>query len=255
MTESANTDSAVATIAHYGEVATADEKRFELIQRKAQALSSSGLVPKEYQGNAANCMIALELAERTQSSAFMVMQNVHIIQGRPSWSSQFIIGALNSCGRFSPIRYRKTGALGTPERAYTAHAIDLSTGEEVEGPPVSLRMAKEEGWSTKNGSKWKTMPELMLSYRSAAFFGRLYAPDVLMGMHTSDEVQDFATPAAPGAAAAIESLGSAAIDVTPPAAGANGEADAGANDEDTPTTVHDEEPPDDWNPLGDRAAS
>ena len=34
------------------------------------------------------------------------------------------------------------------------------------------------------------MPELMLRYRAAAFFGRLYAPDVLNGMHATEEVED-----------------------------------------------------------------
>jgi hypothetical protein len=51
-------------------------------------------------------------------------------------------------------------------------------------------MAKAEGWSTKSGSKWLTMPELMLRYRSAAFFARIYAPDITLGMQTAEEVYD-----------------------------------------------------------------
>jgi hypothetical protein len=51
-------------------------------------------------------------------------------------------------------------------------------------------MVKEENWLSKPGSKWKTMPELMFHYRAAAFFGRLYASDILMGMHTVEEIQD-----------------------------------------------------------------
>ena len=34
------------------------------------------------------------------------------------------------------------------------------------------------------------MPELMFQYRAASFFGRLYAPDILKGMQTVDEVKD-----------------------------------------------------------------
>jgi hypothetical protein len=34
------------------------------------------------------------------------------------------------------------------------------------------------------------MPELMMRYRAAAFFGRLYAPEITMGMHTTEEVID-----------------------------------------------------------------
>jgi hypothetical protein len=36
------------------------------------------------------------------------------------------------------------------------------------------------------------MPELMLRYRSAAFFARLYAPDITLGMQTAEEVEDIA---------------------------------------------------------------
>jgi hypothetical protein len=34
------------------------------------------------------------------------------------------------------------------------------------------------------------MPELMMRYRAAAFFGRLYAPEITMGMHSVEEVVD-----------------------------------------------------------------
>jgi hypothetical protein len=46
---------------------------------------------------------------------------------------------------------------------------------------------------SKAGSKWKTMPELMMRYRAAAFFGRLYAPEITMGMHSVEEVVDITT--------------------------------------------------------------
>lgn len=75
------------------------------------------------------------------------------------------------------------------KRACKAWTNDKA-GERLEGPEVSIAMAKAEGWYEKTGSKWKTMPELMLRYRAAAFFGRLYAPDVLMGMQTAEEVID-----------------------------------------------------------------
>lgn len=48
----------------------------------------------------------------------------------------------------------------------------------------------QKGWFSKDGSKWRTMPELMLRYRAASFFGRLYAPDILYGMQTTEEVED-----------------------------------------------------------------
>lgn len=63
-------------------------QNFEAAQRMAQALASSDLVPAQYKGKVANCLVALEVAQRCQASPLMVMQNLHLIQGRPSsWSS------------------------------------------------------------------------------------------------------------------------------------------------------------------------
>ena len=161
---------------------------FEAGQRICKMLSSSSLVPNIYQGNVANTFIALEMATRTGSSPLAVMQNLYIVHGRPGWSAQFVIAALNACGKFSPLRFEMSGE--GDKRSCKAWAIEHGTGERLEGPPVSVEMAKAEGWYGKNGSKWQTMPELMQRYRAATFFGRLYAPDILMGMRTSEELQD-----------------------------------------------------------------
>ena len=170
--------------------------QFEHAQRIAKVLSSSDLVPTQYKNNVANTLVALEMANRMGASPLMVMQNLHIIHGRPSWGSSFIIASLNSCGRFSTLRF-----VGDYSKC-KAVATDKATGEVLEGPTVSLEMAKAEGWLTKTGSKWVTMPELMLKYRAAAFFGRLYAPEVLMGMQTTEEIVDI-TPLQPPAVDAI----------------------------------------------------
>lgn len=161
---------------------------FEHAQRVAKMLASSKeLVPEIYRGKVENCLIALEMATRIGASPIMVMQNLYIIQGKPSWSSQFIIASLNSCGRFSPLRFIKSGEGDL--YGYEAWAEDKK-GEKLIGPKVDWAMVKAEGWLSKAGSKWKTMPELMFRYRAAAFFGRLYAPDILMGMQTAEETID-----------------------------------------------------------------
>jgi hypothetical protein len=161
---------------------------FEHAQRVAKMLSSSTLIPKEYQGNLQNTMIALEMANRIGASPLMVMQNLYIVHGKPGWSSTFIIAALNSCKKFSPLRFTMEG--DGDEYGCTAWAYDMENKEKLEGPKVTMKMANAEGWVSKTGSKWKTMPELMLRYRASAFFGRLYAPEIMMGMQTAEEIQD-----------------------------------------------------------------
>lgn len=207
---------------------------WEFTQRVARGLACSTLVPPQYQirifnkkanvweDNPAaipNCIIALNMANRLGADPLMVMQNLYIVEGRPSWSSQFVISAINSSGRFSSLQFRLT-TKGTKEVEYTvsewvsdersgknvkrnrtvkttvpdvecvAFAKDRATGDVLEGPSVSMEMAVKEGWYGKSGSKWQTMWELMIRYRAAAFFGRLYAPELLMGLRTIEETQE-----------------------------------------------------------------
>ncbi|WP_416360418.1 hypothetical protein [Burkholderia cepacia] len=206
---------------------------FELMQRAANLLASSTLVPAAYRkviekldkyGNVkesrenpnalANAVVALNMAQRMGADPLMVMQNLYIVEGRPSWSSQWIIAAVNGCGRFSPLRFDiKVLGEKTVERVDTvwengnrsnvtkrvpiidkvcvAWAIEKETGERIESPAVSIEMAVKEGWYTKNGSKWQTMDEVMLRYRTASFFGKLYAPELLMGLITVEEAAEF----------------------------------------------------------------
>ena len=207
----------------------------------AQVLANSTLVPKDYrftyevkkgygyeattewvnnQNAAANCLIALNMANRMGYDPLMIMQNLHIIEGRPAWSSQFIIAAINACGKFSPLRFeimnhgmtdveyietywenkkKQTRQIKTQIEnvSCVAWAIEKATGERIESAKIDMVMAIKEGWYQKNGSKWQTMPDQMLRYRAAAFFGRIYAPEILMGIYSADEVRDFVdvTPA------------------------------------------------------------
>jgi len=170
--------------------AYSDKTSFELTQRIAKAVGASDLVPAQFRGtqNLPNAMLALEMANRVGMSPLATMQNLYVVHGKPTWSAQFIVSVVNHSGRFSPIRYDMQGEGNT--RSCTAYATDLVTGEKLEGVTVSMEMAHAEGWSKKAGSKWKTMPELMLRYRAATFFGRLYAPDLLLGMQTIEEMRD-----------------------------------------------------------------
>jgi hypothetical protein len=183
----------------------ASASNFDVAQRMAGALCRSPMVPdayrfiahddkiinqERYDAARANCLIALDIASRVKASVMMVMQNLDIIHGRPSWRAQFLIGSVNSCGRFTPIRFRFGGTPGKEDWSCIAVAKDKATGEELVGTTITMAMAKAEGWTKKNGSKWLTMPEQMLRYRAAAFWTRTYAPEIALGLPTVDEVID-----------------------------------------------------------------
>jgi hypothetical protein len=212
-----------------------DPVQFETMQRICRMFSSSELVPDMYKTTdknppekaIANCMIAVEMAQRIGASPLMIMQNMVIIYGRPSWSSKFLVATVNTCGRFNPLQYRFTdkGMLGKVD--YTEYEkvwdktmwngkggyrnnaktvtfdgtniMDIEciaftsvkgSDKVLESSPVSIRLAIQEGWYTKAGSKWKTMTRQMLMYRAASFWTNAYAPELSMGMKTEDEVRD-----------------------------------------------------------------
>ena len=155
----------------------------------AQALSQSTIVPKDYQGNQANAMVAIEIANRLQTSPLMVMQNLYVIQGRPSWSAQFLIASVNGSGEYDmELQYdEKNDKAGKP---YSCQCWTMKAGRKVTGPVIDMEMAKAEGWTTKSMSKWKTMPQIMLRYRAASFFARMNCPEMTLGFYTKEEVVD-----------------------------------------------------------------
>ena len=189
--------------------AFSSENAFVSVQRMAKALASSTLVPDSYRGeaNLGNCIIALELSQRIGASVMAVMQSMVPIHGKPTWSAAFLIATVNSCGRFSPMRFRWVGKEGADDWGCRAFAVERESNLELVGALVTIAMAKAEGWYTKNGSKWKTMPEQMLQYRAAAFWTRAYAPEIALGMHTAEEMAD--TPATQ------EVVRPTVVDVTP----------------------------------------
>jgi hypothetical protein len=163
---------------------------FDLAQRIAKMFAASNLVPSSYKGNISDCLIALNMAQRLGADPLQVMQNLVIVHNRPTWSSQFLIATFNSCGRFSALRYEFFGDKNTDDYGCRAVSIERETGEKLVGTDVTIAIAKSEGWYGRNGSKWKTMPQQMLTYRAASWFVRAYAPELSMGLHTAEEAID-----------------------------------------------------------------
>lgn len=156
----------------------------------SKTLADATIIPTTFQKNPANVLIALNMAQRMNADPMMIMQNMYIVNGNPSFSSKFLIACFNTCGRFTSIKYEFFGKPGTDEYGCRAYAIEKATNERVQSVDVTIDMAKAEGWVDKKLSKWKTMPQLMLQYRSAAFLIRTVAPEISMGLQTTEELQD-----------------------------------------------------------------
>lgn len=163
---------------------------FKEIYDIGKMFASSKLVPQAYQGNPMDCTIAVDMANRMGVSPMMVMQNLYVVQGKPSWSGQACTTLIAGSGKFKDIKHVYVGEKGTDERGCFLQALRIEDGEIVQGVEVTIKMAKEEEWYGKRGSKWKTMPELMLAYRASSFFARVHVPNALMGVYVEGEVED-----------------------------------------------------------------
>lgn len=156
----------------------------------AKYLSDSMLVPETYHRHPENCLIALDLANRSGMSPLTVMQNLYVVKGKPAWAGQFAIALVNGSRRFAaPLKPVFFGEENTMSWGCYMETYDWN-GNKIIGSKITMQMAKDEGWIDKSGSKWKTMPEQMLMYRAGAFFARVYCPDVLYGIQMVEEVKD-----------------------------------------------------------------
>ncbi len=185
-----NQTNLVPASAENGAVVVAQPNGYEHCLELSRIYSKSGLVPQSYQDKPQDCFVAISMAQRMDLDPLFVMQNLYVVKGKPSWAGQACIALINGCGRFKDVHHVYTGEKGTENRGCRVVATRVSNGEVVEGPDVTLAMAKAEGWTSN--SKWRNMPELMLAYRSSAFFARVYCPEALMGIQMADEVEDVA---------------------------------------------------------------
>lgn len=175
---------------------------FDEMLRGAELFAKSVFVPKDFQGNPGNCLIAMDLAFSLGIKPTAIFPHLYVINGRPALSAQFMIALVNRSGQFSRIQWDE-GADGFVEfEAYgktrrlpnywaQAHFTELATGETFYSTRVDLELARANGWLTKNESKWKTIPREMCRWRSASWLAKNYCPEAILGLEFADEVADY----------------------------------------------------------------
>lgn len=178
---------AVTTLENKEKLLDLEVKSFELEQRRATALSKSAFFPNSLRGDVASAVICYDLANRMNISVLEVAQSVFIIHGKPSFETKFLVARLNDSGK---IRGGLNTVIADDKKSAYCRAIDAQTGEEKIGMTYTMAIANAEGLVQKNGSKWQTMPELMLRYRAQSAFINEFYPEVKFGCKSTDEMED-----------------------------------------------------------------
>jgi len=164
-----------------------EERRFKLENDRANALCHSAFFPDTLKGDLASAVIVYDLSTRMNISVMEVAQSVYIIYGRPSFSTSFLVARLNQSGL---IKGSLRSIVSEDLQSCRCEAIDTATGETYVGMTVTMQMAHAEGWVSKKGSKWQTMPELMLRKRAQSFFIKEFYPQTMFGTQSSEEMED-----------------------------------------------------------------
>lgn len=154
----------------------------------ASQLAKSDIIPDNYKGKPQNVIIAVGLAKQMNLPPFTVMQNLAIIKGKTSWSGSFAKTLIERTGRFKNLELNYTGEKGKDSYGCYLSATRVSDGKIINGPEITMKMAKDEGWTSNK--KWLTLTDLMLAYRCQSFFCRIYCPEAMNGIYTSEEIED-----------------------------------------------------------------
>lgn len=154
----------------------------------AVQLSKSDIIPDNYKNKPQNVVIAIGLANQMQLDPFTVMQNLAIIKGKTSWSGSFCKTLIERTGKYKNLELNYVGEKGKDSYGCYLSAVRVSDGKVINGPTVTMQMAKAEKWTSNN--KWLTLTDLMLAYRCQSFFCRLYVPEAMNGIYTSEEIEE-----------------------------------------------------------------
>ncbi|ADV46455.1 hypothetical protein [Nitratifractor salsuginis] len=183
--------------------ADAIAKRFELEQRMAKAYITSNILPQRYK-NIGDILILNEMSRSLNVPMVMLAQQLYVVKGTPQLSGQGAIALMNQSGKFDkPIMFEER------EKPWGVRAYTYIDGEKIDGPWIDDALIQAEGWLSN--PKWKTMKGQMARYRAAAWFARLYAPDVLMGMKVEGEVEDIEAEPIPAEPQNVNDINAALI--------------------------------------------
>ena len=154
--------------------------------RYAEALSTAGLLPDSFRGQPANVLLGMELAGALELAPIVVINELAVIGGKPSFSAKFMRSLVRRAGH----RLRESYTDGVA-RCVIIRADDPEWEHVAQWDEGKAR--QHDYWGKGH---WKKNPELMLKNRALSECVREACPEVLAGVaYTPDEVADF-TPSA-----------------------------------------------------------
>lgn len=154
---------------------------FEQALTFSQYLADSDMVPKDFKGKPANCLIAIQWGMEIGLKPLQAMQNIAVINGRPSLWGDALIALARSSPLCEYIIETQTDTVAT--------CRVKRRGEPEQERTFSMTDAKLAGLVGKQGP-WGQYPKRMMQMRARAFAIRDVFPDVLKGLSVAEEAMD-----------------------------------------------------------------
>lgn len=150
-------------------------------QQYAELLAQASLLPKQYQRNPANVLLAMELGQSLSIPPIQAINEVHVIEGKPSASANLIGGLVRRAGHVLRIRVDRD--------AMTATAQIIRHDDPDYTFEVTWTMDDAKRAGSLNKDNWKKYPIAMLKARAITEVAREACPEALMGIaYTPDEL-------------------------------------------------------------------
>ena len=149
----------------------------------ADILAGSDIVPKDYQRKPGNILVAMQWGAEIGLQPLQAMQNIAVINGRPSIWGDAMLALVRGSGLLDSIN---------EEISADGSIATCTVKRKNEDPVVStftMEDAKKAGLSGKQGP-WTQYPKRMLKLRARAYALRDVFPDVLKGMAIAEEEKD-----------------------------------------------------------------
>lgn len=149
--------------------------------RFADIMSKSAIVPKDYQGNPGNILVAVQWGAEIGLPPLQAMQNIAVVNGRPSIWGDAMIALVKGSGLLE--------SMNEDIDADHASCTVKRRGEQAVTRTFTMEDAKRAGLSGKQGP-WSQYPKRMLQMRARAWALRDVFPDVLKGVYIAEESRD-----------------------------------------------------------------
>jgi RecT family len=211
-----------------------DMNALERMERFANLMATArSTVPQHFQGKPGDCLAVVMQATTWGMNPFAVAQKTHVINGVLGYEAQLVASVINSSslladrfnfewfgpwekivGKFKMVESKtKKDDNGNPKKFMMP---DWNTNDEQglgvrvwatikgETEPRVLELLMTQA-RTRNSTLWTEDPKQQLAYLAQKRWARLYAPDVILGVYTPDEVHEFSVPVDMGQAEVLDS--------------------------------------------------